>query len=93
MQDEDTTVLRIVPIDHATGWLNELSIRPASKLPGNGTAVRMPFQLIDVREHATHELLGSGGIFERDVIRDSVQIGQRGFRPNYLSHRAILAFA
>lgn len=53
----------------------------------------MCFELIHVLEYAPDKLLRGVEIFQGDVVRNSIEIGQCGIRPNYFSHRAILALA
>lgn len=45
-------------------------------------------ELADGFEDAPHEFCGCGRIFQGDVVGDGVEVGQRGVRPDYFSHRA-----
>lgn len=93
VQYENATLFFIVPIDDATRRLNNLTIAPSTKLPGLGPTVRMCFELVNVPEGFLNKLSSGGLIFKCGVVRNSIQVCECGFSPNYFNHRAILALA
>ena len=82
-----------MPVKHAAWRLNNLSIAPSLEFSRFGTAVGVSRQLPNVQEDTLHQLPGSGGIVERDIVRDRIQIGQGRFCPDYFSHRAMRCLA
>lgn len=84
MQDENPA--SVVAVEDATRRLDELSVTRTTQLRYAAAAFRMTCQLLDVSDGATDELGSRVAILDRDVVRDRLEIGQRGFRPDYFSH-------
>jgi hypothetical protein len=83
----------LVPVDHPTGWLDDLAVAPASELGQLRAAERMGRQLVDMPEHPPHEFARGLWVLQSDVVGDGIEIGERGLRPDHFSHRDIRLFA
>ena len=92
---EDEERFAIASIEDSAGWFDQLPVSPARQLRRRRAAVRKPAELFDAREDTLNERPCGLDIVECDVVGDGIEIAERRFGPNYLSHRAmrVLAFA
>ena len=93
VQNVYATLHFVVPIDDAARGLDKLTVTPPVKFLGFRATVRVCFELIHMLENSPNELFCRRRIFKCYVICKSIQVCQRGVRPNYFRHRAILAMA
>ena len=90
---QDVDLLPVMSVENSTWRLDNLSIPPSLEFARFGTALGISSKVLDAPEYAPDESLCRIRIVEGNVISDGVEIGERGFRPDYLSHRAIRCFA
>ena len=93
VQDEYATLHFVVPIDDAAWGLDNLTVTPPTKFLGLRATVRVCFELIHMLKNPPDKLLRRCQILKCYVVCNCIQICQRGIRPNYFNHRAILALA
>ena len=86
MEDEDP--LSVVAVEDATRRLDDLPVSRPPQFGNAAAALRMPRQLLDVRDHAPEQLRRSDAILERDVVRDRFEVRNRRLGPDYFSHFA-----
>lgn len=87
MEDEDP--LSVVAVEDATRRLDDLPVSRPPQFGNAAAALRMPRQLLDVRDHAPEQLRRSDAILERDVVRDRFEVRERRrLRPDYFSNFA-----
>jgi len=60
--EEDEYLARVVPVEDAAGWLNDLAIAPPAQFGRFRAAVWMLGELLDVAEDAPHELGSSNWV-------------------------------
>ena len=76
-------------IENSAWRLDDLPIAPAFQLGRFRAAFRVVCKLPDMLKHTLHEFARCLRIFKRDVIGDFIQLIERGFGPDYFSHRAM----
>ena len=91
--EEDEYPARVVPVEDATGRLDDLAIAPPAQLRWFRAAVWMLGELLDMTEDALNERGSSNWVVQRDVVCDRVQITEGGLSPDYFSHRAMRCLA
>ncbi len=69
--------MSVVAVKHPAWRLDDLAVPRPPKLPWRAATFRMIGELLDVIDDALDERGCSGGILERDVVRDGIQIAQR----------------
>lgn len=74
-------------IEDAARRFDNLSVARTFDLAGSSAALRVALELFDMPEYALHELCRGGGVFDRDVVGDGVEVCQRRLSPDQPSHR------
>ena len=73
--------------------LHDLPVAGALQLRDTWAAFRVRFQLLDMPEDPLHQCRRCKGILDGNIVGDGVQVVERRFSLDYLSHRAIRALA
>lgn len=84
MQDEN--LASVMTVENAARRFHELTITRFAELSWAAAASRMIRELPDMVEDAFDELGCRRGVFQCDVVRYRIQIGQRRLGPDYFSH-------
>lgn len=71
MKDMDR--VPVISMENTTGWLSDLSVTEALELQWTAATLRMLRQLIDMAKKTPDKFCGSSGIFQGDVVGDSIQ--------------------
>ena len=66
-----------------------MAISIVAQLGHDGTEQWVFAEPVYMPEDPLHEPGGCGRVFEGDVVSDRIKVGERGFGPDYFSHRLI----
>ncbi len=64
----------IAPVEYSTRWFDDLPVAPAAEFGSFRAAVWVSDQMIYVPEYPPHQFTSGGGIVERDVVGDGVEV-------------------
>ncbi len=85
--------LAVKAIENPAGRFHDLPIAPTLKFRRFRPTAWVRLKLLDVKENAPDQLTGGYGILKRDIVGNGVEVAEGRIRPDYFSHRAILALA
>ncbi len=85
--------LAVKAIENPAGRFHDLPVAPSWEFGQLRPSAWMHLKLLDVKENAPDQLTGGYGIFKRDIVGNGVEVAEGRIRPDYFSHRAILALA
>lgn len=85
--------LAIKAIKDPAGRFHDLPVAPSMEFGRPRPAPWMHLKLLDVKENAPDQLTGGYGILKRNVVGNGIEVAEGRIRPDYFSHRAILALA
>lgn len=84
---QDMDRLTVIPVENAHGRRHQLTISRSLQFRWKGTHLRVSGEISDVFEDVVDKTPGGIGMFQRDIVGDGVEILERGYRPDYFSHR------
>jgi hypothetical protein len=73
---EDKHGLSIEAVEHAAGWLHDLTIAGTLKLLWSASTFRVVRQLLHMREDTLDKLCRRSGVLQCDVVTNCIQIAQ-----------------
>ena len=71
---KDMNRVPIISVENTTRRLNDLSVTGSLELQWTAATLRMLRQLIDMAKNTPDKFCGSSGIFQGDVVGDSIQV-------------------
>jgi len=85
--------LAVKAIENPAGRFHDLPIARPLKFRRFRPTAWVRLKVLDVKENSPDQLTGGQGILKRDIVGNGVEVAESRLRPDYFSHRAILALA